>query len=76
MRVRPLREIWEHYRCATCRKWYLRPSDSGVSCCVNHHNECCHAFEIRATKKGWPKETRAPERMGYNYAPSWATTTR
>ena len=44
------------YKCGKCGKRYRRLG-SQFSCCVIHQpNECCHAFEQRITKKGYPKE--------------------
>jgi hypothetical protein len=45
------------YRCDNCRKWFERPDGVAYSCCVIHSpRDCCHAFEVEVTKKGWYKK--------------------
>jgi hypothetical protein len=44
------------YKCPTCKKRYRAFGDRNYSCCVLHQpGECCHAFEQRITKKGYPR---------------------
>lgn len=42
------------YRCPNCHKRFRRLM-TNVSCCILHApSDCCHAFEQRVSKKGWP----------------------
>lgn len=45
--------LGEPYVCAQCGKIYRRPLVS-VSCCVDHHGECCHYGEAEVVSAPAP----------------------